>query len=214
MSEPSHISKPKDHATRQQQQRSKQGELRMNDAELRGAIHKARKGIGQYLELMRSLHTVDVSTNREFQRRYNSFYRVRQRSPKWYAVYYNLLETRKKAGIGFDEVLDTLWQRLDRYEPPLSSKLVATIDPTTPVWDRFVLMNTGLNAPSYTDPQRRVKAKAVYRQIYDWYSANLATVDGRRIVEIFAEEIPEHGEIADLKKLDFVLWQTREGLSA
>lgn len=181
----------------------------MDEAAIRSAIRKADKGIAQYLWLMRSLRAVDVSTNREFQRRYNSFYRVRQRSPEWYAAYYDLLETRKNAGIGFDELLDTLWQRLGRYEPSFSSKLVASIDPTTPVWDRFVLLNTGLSAPLYVDPRRRSKAVVVYRRICDWYSTHLASADGRRIIEIFHEEIPESTEITDLKKCDFVLWQTR-----
>jgi hypothetical protein len=209
VSAPSHKSNPRDHDARQHQQKSKQGEWRMNDAETRGAIRRARKGITQYLWLMRSLHTVDVSANGEFQKRYNSFYRVRQRSAEWYAAYYDLLETCKKAGIGFDDVLYTLWQRLGRYEPSFSSKLAATIDPTTPIWDRFVLLNTGQSAPLYTDPQRRSKANVVYRQICEWYSTNLASADGRRIIEIFEEEIPECAEITDLKKFDFVLWQTR-----
>jgi len=183
--------------------------LSLDDAAIRGAISKARKGIAQYLWLMRSLHLVNVSTNREFQRRYNSFYRVRQRSPDWYSAYYDLLEQRKNTGIGFQEALDTLWQRLGRYEPSFSSKLVATIEPTTPVWDRFVLMNTGLRPPSYVDPQKIPKAKAVYRQICDWYATHLASADGRRLIEIFDEEVPENKEISELKKLDFVLWQSR-----
>ena len=181
----------------------------MDEIAVRGAVRDARKGIAQYQWLMRSLHKVDVRTSAEFQKRYNSFYKVRQRSADWYSTYYGLLEACKDTGADFAEILDTLWDELGRYEPSFSSKLVATIDPTKPVWDQFVLKNIGLRAPSYTSAGKKEEAKTVYGQICDWYSIRLACADGRRIVEIFGEEVPEDDEITDLKKLDFVLWQTR-----
>ena len=183
--------------------------LPMDEAAVRDAIRRASKGIGQYLWLMRELPRRDVSSCREFQKRYNAFYRVRQRSTEWYATYYHLLERSKKAGADFGTVLDTLQQKLGRYEPSFSSKLVATVDPHKPVWDRFVLMNTGLRAPSYADRHRFHKAKTVYSQICGWYSDCLDSERGRISVEIFNEEVEESARISDLKKLDFVLWQTR-----
>ena len=95
----------------------------MDAAGVRGAIRDARKGIGKYLWLMKALPDVDVRNNQEFQRRYNSFYRVRQRSAEWYATYYGLLEECKVSGASFAEVLDELWTQLGRYEPSFSSKL-------------------------------------------------------------------------------------------
>lgn len=115
----------------------------MNKAEIVTAIEKARRGIGQYLEIMDLLPRVDVRTDRDFQKRYNAFYRVRQRSEEWYAVYFAYLEKHKRRKTSFDQVLDHLHAELGRYEPSFSSKLVATLDPEQPVWDRFVLENTG-----------------------------------------------------------------------
>ena len=103
----------------------------MDEVQVRSAIQAARKGITQYIWLMRALHTVDTHKDQEFRRRYNSFYRVRQRSADWYSVYYELLESRKRTGACFDEILDTLWDKLGRYEPSFTSKLVATVDPPT-----------------------------------------------------------------------------------
>lgn len=176
---------------------------------VRTAIERARRGIEQYLWLMRSLHETDVSADRNFQRRYNGFYRVRQRSAGWYSTYFTLLEAHKNTGVKFDEILDELWNGLWRYEPSFTSKLVATINPNLPVWDRFVLMNTGLRPPSYTDAKRCSKAKKIYRQICAWYLDCLESPEGRQIIEIFDEEVTEYRELTDLKKLDFVLWQTR-----
>lgn len=181
----------------------------MEERSIRNAINSARKGIDQYLWLMRNVYRCNVRMDREFQRRYNGFYRVRQRSKDWYVTYFDLLEARKFEGANFAEVLDFLWDSLGRYEPSFSSKLVATIDPHKPVWDRFVLQNTGLQEPKYSDKFRKQKAKQVYRQIGVWYSDYLTTEKGHRVIEIFDESVPEHEEITDLKKVDFVLWQTR-----
>jgi hypothetical protein len=181
----------------------------MDKAQVREAIDAARKGIEQYLWLLRSLHRVDVTKDRNFQKRYNAFYRVRQRPPEWYKVYFGLLESQKRHGASFDEILEMMWEKLGRYEPSFSSKLVATIDPMAPIWDKFVLKNTGLKAPPYTDPDKGEKAKIVYREIREWYDAYLASPEGQEVIAVFRQEVPEHEEVTDIKKGDFVLWQTR-----
>ena len=69
----------------------------MDDWQIVATIAKARKGITQYLAIMDTVHRVDVSRDRDFQKRYNSFFKVRQRSSKWYEVYYAYLEANKTA---------------------------------------------------------------------------------------------------------------------
>ena len=66
----------------------------MDDWQIVAAIAKARKGITQYLAIRDTLHRVDVSRDRNFQKRYNSFFKVRQRSPKWYERHYAYLTCR------------------------------------------------------------------------------------------------------------------------
>ncbi len=55
----------------------------MDESNIVTAINSARKGIAQYLEIMDLLPHVDVSRDRNFQRKYNAFYRVRQRPSEW-----------------------------------------------------------------------------------------------------------------------------------
>ena len=129
----------------------------MNESQVVDAIAKARRGITQYLAILDAVHRVDVSCDRDFQKMYNSYYRVRQRLSGWYEVYYDYLERSKTTPPQFDTALDYLWSTLGRYEPSFSSKLVATLDPDRPVWDRFVLKNTGQKAPSYA-ARNRVQA--------------------------------------------------------
>lgn len=183
------------------------GEL--EDRVVLAAIRHASDDIAEYLWLMRTFREMDVTENTEFQQRFNAFYRISQRSHAWHAVYFGLLETAKVPGAEFADVLHALWEETGRYEPAFASRLVATVDPTKPNWDRFVLMNTGLRAPSYLDPEKIMRAARVYQQICDWYSIRLQSPGGQRILELFDDAVDEHEDICALKKLEFVLWHLR-----
>lgn len=180
-----------------------------DDGAVRAAICDARNEIARYLWLMRSLREVDVTDDAEFQQRFNAYHRISQRSQEWHSAYYWLLETAKAVGADFADILYTLWDRTGRYEPGFASRLVAMVDPTKPNWDRVALLNSGLRAPGYPDPQKLEKAVVVYRGICDWYATRLASPGGQRILELFDEEVPEHQSISALKKLEFVLRHAR-----
>lgn len=181
----------------------------LDDQVILAAIVRAKTDIAEYLWLMRTFREVDVTNNAEFQERFNTFYRIAQRSQAWHASYYRLLETAKLIGAEFADVLIALWEETGRYEPAFASRLVATVDPTKPNWDRFVLMNTGLRAPSYLDPDKMGRATRVYWRICEWYSTSLQSPGGQRILELFDEAVAEHPDIHELKKLEFVLWHMR-----
>jgi len=181
----------------------------MEERKVNEAIKKAEKGISQYLEIMSLLGEVDVSKNQRFQKRFNSFYRVRQRKPNWYKSYYEFLEENKNNKITFNKTLDHFKSELGRYEPSFSSKLVATINPNKPVWDIYVLKNTGHKAPSYSSKSKFEDAKSAYKSIEEWYKEFLKTGEAKKIINSFNEVIKEHDKITDLKKVDFVLWQMR-----
>lgn len=181
----------------------------LDDQVILAAILRAKNDISEYLWLMQTLREVDVTENAEFQERFNAFYRISQRSQAWHASYYRLLETAKVIGAEFADILNALWEETGRFEPAFASRLVATIDPSKPNWDRFVLMNTGLRAPSYLDPDKIRRAARVYQEICDWYSTRLQSPGGQKILEQFDEAVAEHPEIRELKKLEFVLWHLR-----
>jgi len=181
----------------------------MRREEIIAAIERARKGIGQYLDIMTMFPTVDVSTNRTFQRQFNHFYRIKQRSEGWYAEYYSFMERGKRNPPRFEEVLDHLHATLGRYEPSFSSKLAATLTPDEPVWDQYVIRNTGQRPPSYSSPHKFEQAKTVFQEVRRWYRERLESSEGRLIIEIFRELMDQHNQITDVKKIDFVLWQMR-----
>lgn len=143
----------------------------METRNIETAIEQAHKGIAQYLEIMELWPSVNVVQNRDFQRKFNAFYRVRQRPADWYATYYGCMqECRKVLPMPtFDDVLDHLWRTMGRCEPSFSSKLVATLDPHQPVWDTFVLRCTGVKSPTHATKDRVAKVKAAYRELQQWY---------------------------------------------
>ena len=181
----------------------------MNLTEIPAALTKAEKGIAQYAALMSRFPQVDVSKDAEFQRKYNAFYRVQRRQESWYRGYYELMEKMKETIPVFPNVLDEIHRKTGRYEPSFASKLVATIDPSKPIWDVHILANTGHKAPSYASKHKLEHAKAAYASIEDWYATFLQSTEGKLCIGEFDRHAPNHQEFTSLKKVDFIFWQTR-----
>jgi hypothetical protein len=174
------------------------------------AIAKAQPGIEKYLKLMEQLNTTNVAEDAAFQRAYNGFYRVRQRSGSWYETYYGVMEAAKCKQPTFAETLDQIHTLTGRYEPSFSSKLVATLNPHLPVWDVHVLRNLGVKPPNYDHPARLARLKECYARIESWYQDFMVSEEGHGWVNAFNEQVADHHKLTDLKKIDFILWQTRD----
>lgn len=183
----------------------------MQEEEIKTAIRRAQEGISQYQKIMEKVHRVNVAEDRDFQRQFNHFYRIRQRSEQWYAEYYSFMEERKSLPPKFDETLDHFCKKLKRYEPSFSSKLAATLDPMEPVWDQYVIQNTGQIAPAYSSPlgTKVQRAKTIYQRIREWYLRRIQSPEGELMIDVFDELVAQHEHITPVKKIDFILWQTR-----
>ena len=59
------------------------------------SIEKIGIGLQKYCSIMTSLYQTDVSKDREFQRLFNGYYRMRQRSERFYCCFYRYLEEHK-----------------------------------------------------------------------------------------------------------------------
>lgn len=171
------------------------------------ALPRIAPGLAKYRSLQAALRRTDVSTDRDFQRAFNGFYRVR-RDESWQRVFFGLLEREKRAPRGFEPVLRDLHRDLRRFEASFASKLVATVDPSLPVIDAFVLQNLDLRLPSASQPDRLRGIIDIYRRVREKYAGALASGEGRLAVAAFDAAYPESG-LHDVKKLDLILWQTR-----
>lgn len=172
------------------------------------SLEKIEVGLEKYSNIMDRLYKTNTFEDKEFQRKFNAFYRIRQRTPEFYSCYYGLLEDSKTKKVSFEEVIRYIYERLGRIEPSFSSKLVATIDPEKPVWDSFVLKNLGLKPPYYSDKDRLNKNVLLYGKICDWYDDYLQTGEAKEIIELFDKRYPDI-LISNVKKIDLILWQMR-----
>ena len=168
-------------------------------------LDRVETGIAKYNWIMRRVHDADVSADAEFQKFYNGFYRMRQRSADFYKTYYAFLERNKNnLDLTFEEILSYLYEETDSIHASFSSKLLATINPNMPIWDKFVLQNLGLRTPYYYEKDRISKTVLLYQRICDWYESE----EAKEKLHVFNELFP-NVDISDVKKIDFILWATR-----
>lgn len=168
-------------------------------------LDRVKIGLAKYQWIMSHVHETDVSSNAEFQKFYNGFYRMRQRPTDFYKTYYAFLERNKNnLDLTFGEILAYLYEETGSIHASFSSKLLATVNPNMPIWDKFVLQNLGLRTPYYYEKDRIQKTVQLYQRICDWYESEQA----REQLKVFNELFPNEN-ISDVKKIDFILWATR-----
>lgn len=172
------------------------------------ALVKIEPGLKKYVYIMNRFDNTDVSSDLEFQKRYNGFYRMRQRQPEFYNEYYNFMENHKGKEVSFDQVLNHLYYTFNRIEASFSSKMIAILNPNMPVWDEYILKNLGLTKPSYGSNDRVNKTIGIYNQIINWYVAFMKTQAARNMIALFDKKY-ENAGITDIKKIDLILWQIR-----
>jgi hypothetical protein len=171
------------------------------------ALGRIDRGLSQYFWLQERVRSCDVRQNQEFQTRFVVFYRVR-RNALWKTNYFALLERAKVTGIDFSAALAELMRLTGNIEASFASKLVASLDPSTPVMDKFVLEYFGLRLPNWGSPDREAKVVGVYRELCGRYGQLMQSPMGTMIGELFDRKYPGRA-ISELKKVDLVLWQTR-----
>ena len=169
------------------------------------SLDRVEAGIEKYNWIMKRIHEVDIATDTEFQKFFNGFYRMRQRPATFYKSYYAFLENRKSdKTLTFEDVITYLYKETGSIHASFSSKLLATVNPDMPIWDKFVLQNLGLRTPYYYEKDRLQKTIQLYQRICDWYQ----TEEAQEKLQLFNTLFP-NTNISDTKKIDFILWATR-----
>lgn len=172
------------------------------------ALPRVRIGLDKYLWLQNEVHKRNVINDKEFQKKFNAFYRVR-RGQDWQEHFYKLLETHKETGANFRDILVNLHKKTGRMEASFASKLVATIDPRLPIIDTVVFKNLGLRLPPVGAKDRDVLIEKKYRALKKEFLLFLQTKNGEYLTKQFIKEYPK-ANITKVKMLDLILWQTRD----
>ncbi len=119
--------------------------------------------------------------------------------------------SKNNGSITFEGVVNALRdKKTDRIEASFASKLVATLDPTKPVIDKWVLRAFHLSRPYYRTSGCRESAMVeLFYQLGEKYEKLLACSLGHMILDKFEAHYP-CAPITNLKKIDLVLWQIRD----
>ena len=176
-------------------------------AEKMNEIEKTKKGIEKYLKIMELVGKTNVAENQIFQHLFNGFYQVR-RNQDWRKTFYALMEEKKGKKTDIDEIMTYLADNTQRKSVELSfaSKLLHTIDPSNPIYDKKVSDFLHLKGPSayWTNEAKRIRQNENYKAVSEWYQSQ----QFKNYVQLFDEMFPEYaGRVGDVKKADFIIWR-------
>ena len=170
-------------------------------------------GLKTYLYLINEVKNGNIATD-DFKRKYNAYYRVRQRSDEWYKKYYDLMFKQKTNELTIEEIINEL-SSFGTIEASFASKLIATIDTQKPIWDQYVLKNLGYynewrSYENKSKEERIKKAVEIYKKIEKWYDVFLKSREGKKCILEFDRVLPKYStSISDVKKIDFLLVNKR-----
>ncbi|MCX6636162.1 MAG: hypothetical protein NT090_13940 [Acidobacteria bacterium] len=109
--------------------------------------------LSRYDHLQRCLASSNVAADSKYRSTFSGYYRMQRRSKDWYDYFFALLETKKHSRtITFGDILTEVHRTKGRIEPSFCSKLLATIRPDKPVYDKYVRENLQLDIPRQTEP--------------------------------------------------------------
>ena len=168
----------------------------------------ASMGLDKYQFIMEQVKKTDVSIDADFQRTFNGFYIVR-RNEAWRKVYYEHFENIKGGTPTFASILTHLYEYTGNIEPSFSSKMLATIFPNKPIWDRYVVQNLNMELIGTTKEERLVNAIELYADMEKWYANFLQTDKAKECIEEFDRVMPDYKHISSIKKIDSILWSIR-----
>ena len=184
-----------------------------NGADFGGVLERLeerRRDVNKYVYLLENLRGTKVSEDPAYQCVFESFYVIRFKDEKWLKACFDILEREKEnAAVCFRRVLTEMREKTRRMEASFSSKIVATINPEKPVWDRWVLHNLGLKKVyGYGGGDKYLeRCVARYHEICEATSAIVERGPGfRRWVSLLDAAHPEYASFTDTKKLDLFLW--------
>lgn len=178
----------------------------LHDKLLKNIINKAWR-LDEYLYIVENLKRTNVALDEEYQKRYNSFYRVR-RNADWRNIYFNYLEKNKyRKDLSFEEAIKYIYAKTGSIEASFVSKLVATINPNMPIWDKNVLNYFGVHKQK--GKNMIDQSIQIYNNLYHEYEKLL--MNQQVIEEIYyLRNIINCNQLSDIKLLDFIVWTLGE----
>ena len=102
-----------------------------------------------------------------------------------------------------------LYKYTGNIEPSFSSKMLATIIPSKPIWDQYVVQKLNMKLGGKSKEEKLENAIVLYDNIEKWYEDYLLTSNARECIETFDQLLPDYKHISNIKKIDSILWSIR-----
>ena len=167
-----------------------------------------RQGIEKYKYIMNRFREVDVSKDASFRKTFENFYVLSRYPMPFREDYFAFMERNKSQTLEFAEVL-SYFKAHGSLEASFSSKLIHTINPSMPIWDKIVTTDHfGYKLPYPKAKEREQRIVNLYEAYCESFMAYMESEEGKSIIRMFDEKFPDSG-LTDVKKVDFVLWQDR-----
>jgi hypothetical protein len=169
-------------------------------------------GFFQYGQIMRTVGSVDVSCDEDFQLLFNGYFRIR-RNAQWRNAYYLLFQKMKASQPDFRGIITELYRETGNIEASFSSKMLATLDPDRPIWDQFIVKSLRFKLTGQSKEETLENAIRIYADIKAWYGRFLGTDGAKACIKVFDRALPDYGWLSNVKKVDFFLWSS-QGMDA
>lgn len=168
--------------------------------------------LNAYAHTQNRLQQVDVANDRQYQKTYNGFYRVRLPIAAAYSTYYTLIEQNKNNNnVSLQNILTKLLEVTGRVETSFGSKLLATVNPNVAPLDSVVLGHLNLCLPSskgVSNFSRIQQCVDVHNNLVDQMNHLITLPQFLPLKRAFESRFPDYN-FTDVKILDLLLWQYR-----
>ena len=181
------------------------------------AVKKNRDAfeVNKYLEIMDAIRNNKSIKGTESA--FLSFYRIRGKDKTWIENYFSVMDNflAFQKEITIEDVLNNLPH--DRIEMSYASKMLATIDDTKPIYDKWV--RYALMIGDFDSDYAKSKGWKIdiYKRILNFYENEHNKYFRNQAVSIYDSLVKEekHRSISRTKKIDYVLWSMgKEGIHA
>lgn len=171
-------------------------------------ISKLIVGLDKYKQIMALVQKTNVFYDMNFRTLFCGYYKLRQKSKQFYDVYFEYMESCKKKIPTFETALKYLYKKTGEVHYSFCSKLIATLDPSSPILDQYVLRHCGFAIIGSTvKAEERIKYYTdVYYSILSEYEDALNNSSYvKDFIQQFNNYCPEYSDINDVKKIDCML---------